>query len=585
MGQQIPYSTIDELTGRLRETDGSEGCPLTARLVQFDDDLSVRRIEIQLLAGEQQIDCHLYEGYWAYQTEGKITLRNVVAFLIGAAGNGIENGRKRFTRWMFGSYASFRPLGRTVLLLMIAAAILVSLIAINAVILFAAADGILFGRTNDVLTEGAKDDLTSIVYMVVLVGALFGLLLLTSKRLRGPLVRVVTLIVFTFLVLVTVLNAVALLVVSWLHIGGAGAGEGRRLRALPYLGRIATFDRHMNRGTWVLVIGVILVWAVPRIWRVGRLVLGDIFRSHAPDDSREGRWLTASLTLGLVTVVGLTGWLVLFLTPNFLTPNAPDILEVLDAGPPEIVWIVLLAVSVFVRTVLVQYVGDVAIYLTPYRLDEFFELRESIRKNVRNVARGIYRMADEVGKPYYDAVFVMGHSLGSVITYDTLNQLITDDVAQQSSAGNDPAASGGLRVAQRTALLLTFGSPLDKTAFLFSVQHDEHNCPRDALVAAAQPLLQDYRYRPQRWVNIYSPWDVISGQLDLYDDANAKETDSTNPKRVCNIKDPKATTLLAAHTEYWSNDLVYQVLHEEIRRWATGSCKPCATVPLKQSAG
>ena len=30
-------------------------------------------------------------------------------------------------------------------------------------------------------------------------------------------------------------------------------------------------------------------------------------------------------------------------------------------------------------------------------------------------------------------------------------------------------------------------------------------------------MIQDYAYRPKQWINIYSPWDIISGYLDLYD--------------------------------------------------------------------
>jgi hypothetical protein len=49
-------------------------------------------------------------------------------------------------------------------------------------------------------------------------------------------------------------------------------------------------------------------------------------------------------------------------------------------------------------------------------------------------------------------------------------------------------------------------------------------------------------------VNIYSRWDIISGPLDYYD-----RRDRSNRNPVKNIKDDKASTLLAAHVEYWRN--------------------------------
>ena len=105
--------------------------------------------------------------------------------------------------------------------------------------------------------------------------------------------------------------------------------------------------------------------------------------------------------------------------------------------------------------------------------------------------------------------------------------------------------------------MLTFGSPLDKTAFIFAIQHRRTTQAREALAASSQPMLQDYDARPGRWVNIYSPWDIISGALEYYDLPGA-----TDPRRVTNQRDGHATTLLMAHVEYWENPMLPQVLSE-----------------------
>ena len=117
--------------------------------------------------------------------------------------------------------------------------------------------------------------------------------------------------------------------------------------------------------------------------------------------------------------------------------------------------------------------------------------------------------------------------------YDVLNRLILDRQL-------DPAAP---EITARTRLLLTFGSPLDKTAFVFGIQGTGTE-PREALAASVQPLLTQSAVRPT-WVNIWSPWDIISGALDYYD-----LPEKSNPNAVQNVKDPDATTLLAAHVEY-----------------------------------
>jgi hypothetical protein len=70
-------------------------------------------------------------------------------------------------------------------------------------------------------------------------------------------------------------------------------------------------------------------------------------------------------------------------------------------------------------------------------------------------------------------------------------------------------------------------------------------------------MLQDYAWRPEQWVNIYSPWDIISGSLEYFDLPG-----SSDRRQVMNRKDEDATTLLMAHVEYWENPLLPRVLSE-----------------------
>lgn len=212
----------------------------------------------------------------------------------------------------------------------------------------------------------------------------------------------------------------------------------------------------------------------------------------------------------------------------------------------------LIAASAYIRLVLVQYLGDVAIYVMPYKVDAFNDLRKEIKETVYKVAHGVYALKDQSGKqPAYDHVIVLGHSLGSVIAYDALNRLIHEDKNAKSA--------DALHIVDRTPLFLTFGSPLDKTAFIFGAQGHGTTEARESLAASVQPLIQSYEYRPARWINIYSPWDILSGNLDLYDLPEA-----TDPRKVKNLEDPDATTLLMAHTEYWNDSLLVQTLYDAI---------------------
>jgi hypothetical protein len=209
------------------------------------------------------------------------------------------------------------------------------------------------------------------------------------------------------------------------------------------------------------------------------------------------------------------------------------------------------------RTLIIQYVGDVAAYISPYKASKFQSIRNNIQKTGFDAASLIYGFTSaEI--PRYRKVIFVGHSLGSVIAYDTLNAVINLDQTVPKGQTED--------VLGRTHALITFGSPLDKTAFLFRNQPNTLDDPlREQMAAASQPLIVDYDNRAAhfKWTNIWSPQDIISGALSYYDD-------SADPayltKKVHNLQDPQADKFIAAHTQYWNNDLLTNVLLQEIRR-------------------
>src|SRR6266567_4478833 len=224
-------------------------------------------------------------------------------------------------------------------------------------------------------------------------------------------------------------------------------------------------------------------------------------------------------------------------------------------------WGVELLAAYAVRWFLVEYVGDVAAYIAAHTVSKFYELRQQIWQTAMKVSRAVYR-AQADHKPgsepgfLYQKIIVVGHSLGSVIGYDVLNGLLLEDLFS-----NHP-----LDVVRRTRMFLTFGSPLDKTAFLFRTQQDMCSPVREVAAAAVQPMIQHYNYRPEEWVNLYSKSDIISGSLEFYDPPDEHNANGgaqfqipgvlpEMKKRVNNLPDPDARTPLAAHVEYWEGKL------------------------------
>ncbi|HYW09992.1 MAG TPA: hypothetical protein VE913_23705, partial [Longimicrobium sp.] len=211
------------------------------------------------------------------------------------------------------------------------------------------------------------------------------------------------------------------------------------------------------------------------------------------------------------------------------------------------------------RSLYIQYMGDVAIYLSSNQLNEFHELRGQIRKVGAETGCAVYGARNETNTGWeYEEVIVAGHSLGSVVAYDTLNAVLNDDRILPVNLG----------AAARTRALVTFGSPLDKSAFFFRTQLGTASF-REALAAAVQPLIEPLNAKGElvprsiRWINIYSPFDPISGPVNFYDppkgDATAPEIPAGT--RVRNRRDRHGVLFGAAHTHYWENPLLVAYLH------------------------
>ena len=454
MGQQLPFETLDALAEGLIATaqvQSRQTVPdvraVTARL----GDLTTQRVEFDTRnkAGED-VEVHVYEGYWAPLTEGQVSLKDVMGFLFGAAGNGLRNTVGGFKRWMFGKEVDFggQPWARLSLLL--AAFLLLSLTGLNAVIACFSADHILGGDPGARFPERYQ--------ALTFVAGCFG--------------------------------AVSIL-------------TGAVLYWLSKLNRFG--ERHLRRP---VLLG--LFWPLIAAWTV----------------------------LGLFWWVAACPWFAAWLD------QCPFAREVAEEGWLYI-WGLLALGSWVIKLFLVEYVGDVAAYVSSHSLDKFNDLRLRIKATVFAIAKAIYAEKDQP----YDGVILAGHSLGSVITYDTLNALINDD-----ALSTEP-----LRVLRRTRLLLTFGSPLDKTAFIFANQWADTTATREALAASLQPLILAYEpFRQIDWVNVYSIFDIVSNWLKFYDDKHDKLYDKF---KVQNRPDRRAITPLLAHIEYWRNQEVFEHIY------------------------
>jgi hypothetical protein len=267
-------------------------------------------------------------------------------------------------------------------------------------------------------------------------------------------------------------------------------------------------------------------------------------------------WTTTQLVAAFAVLC--TGWSVFFATwlvmPFLLAACARQdglgwrLVMVIDG------WGMLAAITWQMRQLYFQYVGDVAAYVSSHKVNRFAEVRFAVRKVALDLARAVYGARAPDAGDEYGEVYVVGHSLGSVVAYDTLNSMLNEDLLAPPDKR--------LRVRDRTRLLLTLGSPLDKTAFIFRTQLKDAPV-REALAEAMQPLIQSYDHRPDYWVNIHTWKDPISGPLNLYDIPNPTPRDLRHRARfIRNTVDPDARRLGRAHVDYWAHPLLGNVLHD-----------------------
>jgi len=300
-----------------------------------------------------------------------------------------------------------------------------------------------------------------------------------------------------------------------------------------------------------------------------------------------GRWMRWPARLLVFLTIGVTIWmgsrvgwdLGRWWMGKLSAPTQPLAID----GILAFALLLAIAIAYVARWFLREYVGDVAAYVSSYSVSKFEDLRNAIQKAALDVFQPVYeekvepehfkrKRNDHAEKGHhppepemeflYKEIVAVGHSLGSVIAYDTVNELI-----------NLPSETPTLDAATRTKAMLTFGSPLDKTAFIFRLQRPRRNAVREALAAAKQPLVQDYVFRPRRWVNLYSPDDWISGSLEYYDPDGKPDpvtgilapSHTPDPdKRIHNFVDPDAYIPFAAHVAYWTTEAFTQQLYQAV---------------------
>jgi hypothetical protein len=578
MGQQIRFQTMDDVVWGLRHEDLAHRHhrnPSIRKLAQLPPPRTntieqggerIQRVELSLLRenGEEK-EVHVFEGYWAPLVEGKVTLRDVIGFFFRTGQSGIRNGASPFKRWIFGKYEEYEVKSDTARHFGVALLVVLSLVIMNFALMgvgvlspAAGSTGWLSGALFEDLTTVFNVALTGLLFLAMPLAIGLGLHQTRASRKRREKIGRLSWIglgiaLFTIIFAgIVALPAVLIRHFLWIRNPPEGQSESALLLSWRGGGIVERFNAGLELALWIAALGA-LAFGLYRLLRLAFAV--EKPHRHRAQNPRRGGKMILWLSF-LWFLVLLLGWA--FSGPLLARTSGGRWHIVLAA----ISWALLLIASAKIRTALIQYTGDVAAYVSPQVLDRFNELRQEIRDTVYRQAAGTYACMENE-QLAYDEVLIVGHSLGSVVVYDVLNRLIAEDelIKRAARQGDETAWKRHLDVLGRTRLLLTFGSPLDKTAFVFSLQGQDTSETREALAAEVQPLIKDPGFRTFPWVNIWSPQDIFSGELDFY---HPPPPHGPGPKEVINIRDKDATTLLLAHVEYWRNPTLFGELYKWI---------------------
>lgn len=217
------------------------------------------------------------------------------------------------------------------------------------------------------------------------------------------------------------------------------------------------------------------------------------------------------------------------------------------------------ALAWIVSYALTAYVADVAVYTNMDAKSKNYAARNAILSGSTAALKYLLTSKD------YDRVILAGHSLGSVIAYDTINELLAQYKAAPASGADQPEPMLNLAELQKIRGLVTFGSPLDKIYYFFR----EHVKRDQAIRAQILSMLHSLRKRRSgrdygefsfqydfdqldglEWLNAWARMDPVSARLKFY------RVDDQRKFCYC--------MPVLAHLSYWGDPDFYDYFCEKL---------------------
>jgi hypothetical protein len=214
------------------------------------------------------------------------------------------------------------------------------------------------------------------------------------------------------------------------------------------------------------------------------------------------------------------------------------------------------AIAALVSYVLTAYVADVAVYVNTDPKSKNYATHNAILDGSTTALKLLLRCGR------YDRVTLAGHSLGSAIAYDTINELLDECNASPGPAGDRPDPPLSLAQLRTLKGMVTFGSPLDKIYYFFRTEVKRDQAIRAQILAMLHSFRTSHSGRdygefafnykfgqldgvePLVWVNAWARMDPVSADLKFYHPDDQREFHYLVP--------------VLAHLSYWSDPNFYE---------------------------
>jgi len=313
---------------------------------------------------------------------------------------------------------------------------------------------------------------------------------------------------------------------------------------------------------WEGAVAICWIVAASLAWFIVR-ELWQWARRSTPAMDRFAEWIWLSLAVLFLVGFGALGWWI-------ARTSCLCLADYRALLPQHTVWLLAgVMVALLLRRVLVGYLGDIVVYLTADEKAANYQARSQILHASTKALELLLTRA----RGDFDQVIVAGHSLGSVIAYDTINALLSKVWALPDDDPETPPALSRQDL-RKLRGLVTFGSPLDKVYYFFREHVPSDQAVRAQILSFLHSFKRGYSGRDYgdfrftyshaepsafptlapdfRWLNVWAPLDPVSGPLHFY------RLEPADRKRRW------YWLWGAAHLAYWSDPEFYAWIAERL---------------------